>query len=159
MIAGRHPRTLKLFLAVAATEGTDSGSQRCYASGGPIFGRPKMGEKTASPLRAGPPLCPIGPIRFDAAQPLNGCPLASDLRRVSYPTSPDGLLKGQAKLGVLCRAICVYQNCAGSRQQKRNAPQPEGRQAKSVIHRTDYEGPAARKKFSGTWVSPLLPTD
>ena len=41
-------------------KGAGSGPQRCFASGGPIFGRPKMGEKSASPLRAGPRCCPIG---------------------------------------------------------------------------------------------------
>ncbi len=37
----------------------------------------------------------------------------------------------------------------------RSAYQPEGRQAKSDNHRTDYEGPAALQKFSGKRVSPL----
>ena len=41
----------------------------------------------------------------------------------------------------------------------RNNHQPEGRQAKSDTLRTDYEGPAALQKFSGNWVSPLIPTD
>ena len=41
----------------------------------------------------------------------------------------------------------------------RSAYQPEGRQAKSDNHRTDYEGPAALWKFSGNWVSPLQASD
>ena len=41
----------------------------------------------------------------------------------------------------------------------RSAYQPEGRQAKSDNHRTDYEGPAALQKFSGKRVSPLQASD
>ena len=39
------------------------------------------------------------------------------------------------------------------------ASQPEGRQAKWINLRTDYEGPAAWQKFSGNRESPLMASD
>ena len=41
----------------------------------------------------------------------------------------------------------------------RSAYQPEGRQAKSDVHRTDYEGPAATWYFSGNQVQSLIASD
>ena len=97
-------------------------------------------------------------ISFDTGQPLNFCPLASDLRRGSRPASAVALLKGQANL-FLCRAAYTHGNRTDFRPQKRTNSQPEGRQAKSDNHCTDYEGPAALWKFSGNWVSPLQASD
>ena len=87
-------------------------------------------------------------IGFDTALPLKQRFLASDLWRVARPASAVALLKRQANLSFVS-GHCVYQNCAGSRQQKRNAPQPEGRQPKPVVHRTDYEEPGAPRRLSG----------
>ena len=56
-------------------------------------------------------------------------------------------------------SVCVYRRLSDFCQKKRNNPQPEGRQAKFVTHRTDYEGPAGQRYFSGNWVSPLMASD
>ena len=65
---------------------------------------------------------------------------ASDLWRVSCPASPDGLLKGQANLGFYVDLVASVEAPQTLANQKRNTHQPEGRQAKCVTHRTDYEG-------------------
>ena len=59
-----------------------------FASGGSTFVRTKVNRKSASPLRAGPPLLPNRCVSgFDSAQPLNQILLASDLRRAARPAS------------------------------------------------------------------------
>ena len=106
----------------------------------PHFWPPKNGGKNRQP--------PSGWIGFDTALPLKQRFLASDLWRIARPASAVALLKRQANLSFVS-GHCVYQNCAGSRQQKRNTPQPEGRQPKPVVHRTDYEEPGAPRRLSG----------
>ena len=46
------------------------------------------------------------------------------------------------------RTICLFRMI-------RNTPQPEGRQAKFVNCRTDYEEAGGQRKFGGNWVSKL----
>ena len=93
-------------------------------------------------------------IEADTSQPPNYHTLrASDLRLVFCPTSPDGLLKGEANLIFCVGPPAPIGPCTGFRHQKnRNVPYPEGRQAKWAAHCTDYEGPPALWRFSGNWV-------
>ena len=79
-------------------------------------------------------------IRLDAALPLNFCFLASDLCRVSRPASADALLKGQANLGSCVELPASVGDASAPVRKTRNNYQPEGCQAKCVMHRTGYEG-------------------
>ena len=108
---------------------------------GSLFPRRKSDQNAAGDT-PDPALSQSVGIRLDAALPLNQRFLrASDLRRVSCPTSPDGLLKGQANLGFYDELpAAMGSTLASPPPPKRNTPQPEGRQAQSDMHRTDYEG-------------------
>ena len=78
---------------------------------------------------------------------------ASDLQRVSFPTLPDGLLKGQANLGFFAGQPASTGD-APAADKASIIPQPEGRQARLDIHRTDYEGPEARGNSVATGYLP-----
>ena len=69
-------------------------------SDGSTFVRTKVDGKSASPLRAGPPLLSNRSVSsFGIAQPLNQCPFTSDLWQAACPASAVALLKGEANLG------------------------------------------------------------
>ena len=79
-------------------------------------------------------------IRFAAAVPLNHRILrASDLHRVSRPTSAVALLKGEIHLFSVSVCLRLLKNGCLPTTKNCKIPQHEGRQAKSDAHRTDYE--------------------
>ena len=79
-------------------------------------------------------------IRFAAAVPLNHRILrASDLHRVSRPTSAVALLKGEIHLFSVMGCLRLLKTGLLPTTKICQIPHPEGRQAKSDAHRTDYE--------------------
>ena len=100
----------------------------------------KVPKNTPAPFGLDPRFCPIGRSQVRTAQPLKRRFLASDLRRVSCPTSAVALLKGQANLGFYVSLAASVETPQSLANPKRNNHRHEGRQAKFVTHRTDYEG-------------------
>ncbi len=119
-----------------------------------------MGEKTAGETPDPHILSNWSCIKFAAALPLKQQILrASDLRQVSGPASAVALLKGQMNLFSTTNCLLLWEARGFSIAKNSKVSQPEGRQAKWVNHRTDYEGPAARQYFSGNRESPLMASD
>ena len=116
------------------SEGASSGPRRCYASGGPIFGRPKMGDKTAGETPDPHILSNWSCIKFAAALPLKQQILrASDLGQVSRPASAVALLKGQINLFSATNCLFLWEARGFSIAKNSKASQHEGRQAKLDI--------------------------
>ena len=113
------------------SEGAGSSPQRCFASGGSTFVRSKVDGKSASPLRAGPPLLSNRtPADFAGTVPLNQQILrASDLRRAAGPASAVALLKGQMNLFSATNCLLLWEARGFSiakKQQSLSARGPSG---------------------------------
>ena len=99
-------------------------------------------------------------IGFDATQPLNQKILrASDLGQVSRPASAVALLKGQINLFSATNYLLLWEARGFSIAKTAKPLSPRAVRRSPADLRTDYEGPAGQRYFSGNRVSPLQASD
>ena len=88
-------------------------------------------------------------IRFDTAQPLNFCLLASDLHRVSCPASAVALLKGEANLGFYNELPAPV---ATTQAPTRKKKQPSTRGATAEVRKSPHRLRRSRRPAEIQWL-------